>query len=47
MDNFESNFHALDHATDQFSTDLKQFTQTPETIIDVKKDNIMNLKLTI
>ena len=47
MDNFESDFHALDHVTDQFSTDLKKFTQTPETIIDVLKDNIVNLKPTI
>ena len=40
MDNFESDFHALDHTTDQFSKDLKQFTQTPETIINILKDNI-------
>ena len=47
MDNFESDFHALDHVTDQFRTDLKKFSQTPETIIDVLKDNIVNLKPTI
>lgn len=47
MDNFESDSHPLDHATDQFITDLKQFTQKPETIIDVLKDNIMKLKLII
>ena len=47
MDNFESDFHALVHVTDQFRTDLKKFSQTPETIIDVLKDNIVNLKPTI
>ena len=47
MDNFESDNHALDHVTDQFRTDLKEFSQTPETIIDVLKDNIVNLKPTI
>ena len=47
MDTFESDFHALNHATDQFSTDLKQFALTLETIINVLKDNIVNLTPTI
>ena len=46
MDNFESEFHALDHATDPFITDLKQFAQTQDAIIDVLKDNIVNLTAT-
>ena len=47
MGNFESDLHALDHATDQFIKDLKQFVQTPETIIDILKDYVMDLKPTI
>ena len=47
MDNFESDSNALDHATDQFIKDLKQFVQTPETIIDILKDCVMDLKPTI
>ena len=47
MDNFERDNHALDHVTDQFNTDLNKFAQTPETIINVLKDNIVNLKPTI
>ena len=43
----KSDFHTLDHSTDQFNTDLKQFAQTPKTISDVLKDNIVNLKPTI
>ena len=44
MDNVESDFNALDHTTDHFIKDLKQFVQTPETIIDVLKDNIKKLE---
>ena len=47
MENLESAFKALDHATDQFSTDLKLIAHTPETIINVLKENIMNLTSTI
>ena len=43
MDNVESDFNALDHTTDHFIKDLTQFVQTPETIIDVLKDNIKKL----
>ena len=44
MDNVESDFNALDHTTDHFIKDLKQFVQTPETIINVLKDNIKKLE---
>ena len=47
IDNFESDNHVLDHVTDLFRTDLKKFAQTPETIINVLKDNIVNSKQTI
>ena len=43
----DSESHALDHATDKFTVHLQELDQTPETIIDILKDSIMNLKPTI
>ena len=43
----DSNSHALEHTTDQFMVNLEEVDQTTETIIDILKNNIMNLKLTI
>ena len=43
----DSNSHALEHTMDQFTVNLEEVDQTPETIIDILKNNIMNLKLTI
>ena len=42
-----SDSHALEHTTDQFTVNLEEVDQTPETIIDILKNNIMNLKSTI
>ena len=43
----DSESHALDHATDRFTVHLQELNQTPETIIDILRDSIMNLKPTI
>ena len=43
----DSESHALDHATDRFTVHLEKLDQTPETIIDILRDSIMNLKPTI
>ena len=47
MDILNSDSQALDHATDKFTINLEQLDQTPETIIDILRDSIMNLKSTI
>ena len=44
MDILESKLQALDHTTDKFKTSLEQFDQTPETIIDIFKKSMMDLK---
>lgn len=38
---------ALDHVTDEYSVDLNEREQTPETILDVLKDSIAELRETI
>ena len=38
---------ALNHTTDKFTLDLEKINQTPETILNVLKDNILDLKVTI
>ena len=38
---------ALDHATDEYTVDLKELEQTQETILDVLKDAILDLKETV
>ena len=38
---------ALNHTTDKFTMDLEKINQTPETILNVLKDNILDLKVTI
>ena len=38
---------ALDHVMEEFTVDLEQLEQTPETILDVLKDAILDLKATI
>ena len=43
----DSESHALDHATDRFTVHLQELDQTPETIIDILRDSIHNLKPTI
>ena len=47
MDILNSDSQALDHATDKFTVHLQELDQTPETIIDILRDSIMNLKPTI
>ena len=37
----------LDHVMEEFTVDLEQLEQTPETILDVLKDAILDLKATI
>ena len=47
MDILNSDSQALDHATDKFTVHLQELDQTPETIIDILRDSIHNLKPTI
>ena len=42
-----SEAQTLEHTTDKFSINLKKQNQTPETIIDIFKQNITNLTSTI
>ena len=47
MDILQSESQALEHTTDKFTINLEQLDQTPETIIDILKNNVMDLKSTI